>query len=80
MDAQLHGDLAPNLTLCSAGSSSGIHEAKQQKALHAVGAGGLSSSSGSRVSKRKEALEGVPQGLRLSVVAGTGFEPVTFRL
>jgi site-specific DNA recombinase len=72
MDALLHGDLARILALCSTGQQG----AGQQKALRAAGVGGLSS-----VSRYEEALKvGVPQGLRLSVVAGTGFEPVTFRL
>ncbi len=77
VDALLHGDLARILSLCS----SSQQKAGQQKALRAVGAGGLSSSMESQLPRYDRALEvGVPQGLRLSVVAGTGFEPVTFRL
>ena len=71
LEAVLHGDLARILSLCSTGQQ----EVEQQKALRAGGVGGLSSGS-----RYDEALEDVPQGLRLSVVAGTGFEPVTFRL
>ncbi len=71
VEALLHGDLARILNLCSTGQEVG-----QQKALRAAGAGGHSS--GSRYDKALEV--DVPQGLRLSVVAGTGFEPVTFRL
>ena len=68
LDAVLHGDLARILALCSAGTEV-VKEAKPLRVVNVAG------------SKRKEALEVcVPQGLRLSVVAGTGFEPVTFRL
>jgi site-specific DNA recombinase len=76
MDALLHGDLARILALCSTRRQ----EAGQQKALRAVGAGGLSSSIESRESGYDEALAGVTSRGLLSVVAGTGFEPVTFRL
>jgi hypothetical protein len=76
LDAILHGDLARILSLCSTGQQ-GV---EQQKALCAVGAGGLSASLGSGVARYDEALGAVCSRGLLSVVAGTGFEPVTFRL
>ena len=55
LDALLHGDLARILVLCS----TGMEQAMPRGSIRVAG------------SKRNEALEGVPQGLRLSVVAGT---------
>ncbi|WP_091136393.1 recombinase family protein [Microvirga guangxiensis] len=65
LDAVLHGDLARILALCSAGAE----EAKPVLAVRVAG------------SRQAKTLEGEAiRGFSLSVVAGTGFEPVTFRL
>ncbi|MBM1174708.1 recombinase zinc beta ribbon domain-containing protein [Microvirga arabica] len=64
VEAILHGDLARILVLCSAGAE----EAKPIRAIRVAG------------SKHEEALAGNTMRGLLSVVAGTGFEPVTFRL
>ena len=71
LEAILHGDLARILVLCASGEAP-----EQHKALRAIGAGGLSSDS--RYDEAPDAF--AFRGLSLSVVAGTGFEPVTFRL
>ncbi len=68
LDAVLHGDLARILALCSTGAEA----AKEAKPTRAVAV------SGSRQAKTPDAV--CVQGFSLSVVAGTGFEPVTFRL
>ncbi|MFC4171422.1 recombinase family protein [Microvirga sp. GCM10011540] len=68
LDAVLHGDLARILTLCSTGAD----VAKETTPVHAVAVAG---------SGQAKTLEGQAiRGFSVSVVAGTGFEPVTFRL
>ncbi len=71
VDALLHGDLARILVLCS----SGQQQAEQQQVLRRAVSTGLQAS---RYDEAPEAF--AVRGLSVSVVAGTGFEPVTFRL
>ena len=70
LDAVLHGDLARILALCICGS-------EQADALSTIRATSVAASAGLRASKNPWRVCG--QGF-LVLVAGTGFEPVTFRL